>query len=170
MNIILFGFKSVGKTYIGKLLAKTLNISFIDTDELLSKKFNMPCNELYKQLGSKSFLQEEKKVILSLKDTNNSVISCGGQTLLDNDNYLFLKKLGKLVFLKAKKQTLEKRIFQSKNPSFLKDKNIFDKEYNKRKSIYSALEATQINIDNLEEKEIIDILTNLYSKEVKNGK
>lgn len=60
-HIILFGFKSCGKTYLGKKLAQQLGHSFLDTDlileELYAQKYGklLKCPQIYRQEGSKVF-------------------------------------------------------------------------------------------------------------------
>ena len=65
-NIILIGMPSSGKTTIGKLLAKSLNRDFFDSDEEILKIIKLPISDFFKKYGEKEFRKIEKSVISSL--------------------------------------------------------------------------------------------------------
>ena len=68
----------VGKSTLGKIVAKKLNLEFIDTDAKIEEKWLMEISTIFKKKGEKFFrLEEEKEVLKSLKK-NNCVIALGG--------------------------------------------------------------------------------------------
>ena len=78
-NIVLIGFMGVGKTTIGKRVAKKLNRSFIDADEEIEKAFGMPPSEVFKKYGEKTFRDKEREIITHLCTEHKShIISLGG--------------------------------------------------------------------------------------------
>jgi len=135
-NIVLVGFKSSGKTKIGKYLAKQLKRKFIDTDDLLIKKFTMSCPDLMKMHGEKNFRKKERSILNSIK-AENAVIATGGGIVDLKANRDILKKLGKVVFLDLAKEIIFKRINKT-NKSYLsiKGRAYIDEMYEKRKKIY----------------------------------
>ena len=77
-NLVLLGMMGVGKTTLGKIVSKKINLKFIDTDSNIEKKHEMKISEIFKEKGEKFFrLEEEKEVLESLKEIN-SVIALGG--------------------------------------------------------------------------------------------
>ena len=60
-SIVFIGFMGVGKTTIGKLVAKKLYRDFIDIDVELEKEFKMPIPQVFQQLGEKAFREKEKE-------------------------------------------------------------------------------------------------------------
>jgi shikimate kinase len=74
-NITLIGMAGVGKSVIGKELAKELLYRFIDTDELIEKKFNLKLQEIIDQWGEERFLEIEEQTILKLGKLEHSVLS-----------------------------------------------------------------------------------------------
>ena len=60
-NLVLLGMMGVGKSTIGKIVAKKQNLKFIDTDQNIEKKRSMKISEIFKRKGEKFFrLLEEK--------------------------------------------------------------------------------------------------------------
>ncbi|MFH1049912.1 MAG: shikimate kinase [bacterium] len=98
-NIALIGFIGSGKTTIGKLLSEKLNWEFVDTDELIVQKEQIPIREIFRIHGEQYFRNLEKEVLLSMKDKKNVVISCGGGLILDDDNRDILKNISNIFWL-----------------------------------------------------------------------
>ena len=76
--IVLIGFKSVGKTTIGKKLAEMWQLQWFDTDKILEERWGAPVKELFKRLGEKAFRDLEINVLEELLRFNHVVISTGG--------------------------------------------------------------------------------------------
>ena len=85
-NIVLIGFMGVGKTTIGKLVAKELSRSFIDADEEIEKVFGMPPSEVFKKYGEKTFRDKEREIITNLcSEQKLHIISLGGGAFIQDD-------------------------------------------------------------------------------------
>ena len=73
----------VGKSTVGKIVAKKLGLKFIDTDLNVEKKCSMKIKEIFKKKGESFFrLQEEKEIQESLKQ-KESVIALGGGAFMN---------------------------------------------------------------------------------------
>jgi shikimate kinase len=151
MNIILFGFKGAGKSYLGKLLSERLQLHFIDTDRLIEERNGLSCREIALKIGLDGFRVLEKEIILDLKSTK-SVISIGGGTLLDSDNVNHLKTLGHFIYLDTSKEVLKKRWAQDKMPAFFS----FEEMYRERQPVFEKIEAIRVKTDNKTVAEILD--------------
>ncbi|MFB5661970.1 shikimate kinase [Alteribacillus sp. HJP-4] len=77
-SIIFIGFMGVGKTTIGKLVAKKLYRSFIDIDEEIVKEFNMPIPDIFSTFGESVFREKEKELIQHFTNQKLKIISIGG--------------------------------------------------------------------------------------------
>ena len=67
-NLVLLGMMGVGKSTLGKIVAKKQDLIFIDTDLNIEKKYAMKISEIFKNKGEKFFrILEEKEVLESLK-------------------------------------------------------------------------------------------------------
>lgn len=84
-SIVFIGFMGVGKTTIGKLVAKKLYRDFIDVDEEIEKEFKMPPSQIFKTMGEKAFREREKSLITSLSQQKLKIISVGGGAFLQED-------------------------------------------------------------------------------------
>jgi shikimate kinase len=84
-SIVFIGFMGVGKTTIGKLVAKKLFRDFIDVDEEIEKEYGMPVTQIFNKIGEKAFREREKNVITSLCQKKLQIISLGGGAFLQEE-------------------------------------------------------------------------------------
>ena len=74
-NLTLTGMMGVGKSTIGKILAKKLNYNFIDVDKIIEAKEGISINLIFKNKSENYFRKIETEITLSELKKNNSVIS-----------------------------------------------------------------------------------------------
>ena len=110
MNITLIGMAGVGKSVIGKALARRLDYRFIDTDDLIEQEWNLELQEIIDRFGEQRFLEIEEETILKLGPLDRSVISPGGSVIYSEKAMTFLKGNSVVVFLDAPFESIEKRI------------------------------------------------------------
>lgn len=85
-NIVLIGFMGVGKTTIGKLVAKKLYRDFIDVDNELEKMNQMTVSDIFNTLGEKQFRKMEKDFIVdTCTNSRLKIISLGGGAYLQEE-------------------------------------------------------------------------------------
>lgn len=159
-NIILYGLKSVGKTTIGKRLASALKRPFIDTDELIEKRYeetsgkSFSCREIFLRHGEKYFRELESEVLTSLYHFHGAVISLGGSSLVKRRNRKLIKKMGKLLYLHLEKWALKERLLKAPLP-FISTEKEFDEYYDKRALLYEKIRDTKIDLTGESETAII---------------
>lgn len=121
MNLILYGFKSCGKTTLGQSFSKWMGCAFYDTDNLIESLYQLKtgrcisARKIFKSEGEIYFRRLERQTLPLLTHVKNSIIAVGGGLVLDPFNRQALKKLGKLVYLKAKKKPYKKEYFPLNN-------------------------------------------------------
>jgi shikimate kinase len=166
MNLILFGFKNCGKTYFGKLLAEELNLPYIDTDVLIENLSGMPCQKLYSMVGAEVFRQTESEALATLQSISDTIIGVGGGAVIDKKNVNLLKKIGRLVYLKADKDLLKKRTLnQYVLPAYIDPENkegSFEAMYQKRLPIYEGIQTYQISLSDKSNEAVIKELKEIY--------
>jgi shikimate kinase len=111
MNITLVGMPGAGKSHIGRMLAKRLGRTCLETDEALVKEYRLPLPKIVEKLGDKKFLQKEAEVIIShTRGKDDLVISPGGSIVYQSGAMKHLKKISRIVYLQVPLEILEKRI------------------------------------------------------------
>jgi shikimate kinase len=131
MNIILIGFMGAGKTSLAKILAKKLDFKAIDMDTFIVEKSGRKSDiEIFEKDGELAFREYEILVSNEIKDEQNCVITTGGGIVMNQVNIDYLKKNGKVVFLKNSFETSHKRVSEHKPRPLFKDpkkaKALFD--------------------------------------------
>lgn len=166
-NLILFGYKSSGKTFFGSLLAQELGILFIDTDQCIEKLYKKEFQEesnsrqISLKMGEVGFRMLEERVIDDLQEVTNAIIALGGGAVLNPKNCLKLEKLGKLVYLEADKEVIKQRIFNYEIPSFLDPKNpinSFERMYEERRPIYEKISSFKVKVHGKTDQQVLNEL------------
>lgn len=105
-----------GKTTVGQLLAKKINLPFIDLDGYIEQKELLSISEIFVQKGEIYFRRKESLYLNELiNNSNEFVLSLGGGTPCYANNYLLLnKKKSRSFFLKANVNTITERIKEEK--------------------------------------------------------
>lgn len=114
MNIYLIGYRCTGKTTIGNALAKRLNRGFLDTDEMIVAKNKMTIAQMVSENGWEFFREQEHQAVQKASELKNHVVATGGGAMLDPKNVAAIKKTGKVVWLKARPETIEKWMVKDK--------------------------------------------------------
>ena len=89
-NICLIGLPHSGKTIIGQRLYKKFNKGFIDTDDIIRKKYDCDLASLIQKYGQNHFLQIERDTVQSLI-CENMIISTGGSVIYHKSTMEHLK-------------------------------------------------------------------------------
>lgn len=124
MRLFLIGYMGVGKTTIGRELAKTLNIEFIDLDHFIQNRYSKEINQIFKDEGESRFREIENKILKEVSSFENVLISTGGGTPCFFDSMDVMNKRGLTIYMKSSPELLAKRLMISnkdKRP-LLKDK------------------------------------------------
>ncbi|KKT35738.1 MAG: Shikimate kinase [Parcubacteria group bacterium GW2011_GWA2_44_12] len=114
MNLLLTGYRGAGKTTIGAIIAKKLNRTFIDIDDLIEQREGKSIKEIFEQRGWQYFREIEKEVVKELCEVNGAVIAVGGGTFMYDEN-LCLKENSKIALLVAPVEVLADRIGNDPN-------------------------------------------------------
>ena len=128
--ITLIGMMGTGKSKIGYLLARELNLKFYDTDRLIEKQFNASIKTLFQVNGEKFFRKIEKEKIkqtinnlIQLK--HRAIISIGGGDFVNSETREFLLNTTKVIWLNTPVDVLISRVGDgSKRPMIKGDVRI----------------------------------------------
>jgi len=165
-NLVLLGMMAVGKTTLGKIVAKKQELKFIDIDASIEKKNSMTIKEIFKKKGEKFFRVEEENEILKSLEKNNCVIALGGGAFMNKTVRENILKNAISIWLSVDIKTLNQRIKWNRKRPLLKEENNQKKItelYAERKNIYK-LANHQIACDKLSKKNIAEKIIALYEK------
>jgi shikimate kinase len=160
-NILFIGFMGVGKTTIGKEVARKLSRDFVDIDEEIEKEFNMPTTEIFKKIGEQAFREKEKSLIEHYSQQELKIISVGGGAFLQEEIRKICLANCIVLFLDLSWEYWKERIgliidsrpvLQGRTPSEIQEL------FNSRQEIYSY-HHLKVNTDALDVEEIVDYVT-----------
>jgi len=118
-NVILIGMMGAGKTTVGKLLAKQLGKTFIDSDEEIQRRTGVTIPHIFDVEGEAGFRQRESAVLQDLMQRHDVVLATGGGAVLSPQNREVLKQGGVIVYLKSNVHDLWQRTRHDHNRPLL---------------------------------------------------
>ena len=118
-NIFLVGLMGAGKSTIGRHLAKSLGLEFVDSDHEIERRTGASIPLIFDVEGEAGFRQREKKVIDELSRRSGIVLATGGGVVLDPDNRARLRERGQVVYLYATVEQLLTRTAKDRNRPLL---------------------------------------------------
>ena len=164
-NLVLLGMMGVGKTGIGKYVAKKLKINFFDIDKLIEKKNEMKITEIFKTKGEIYFRKEEEVVTIKYLNKKTSIISLGGGGFINNK--IRKKVLSECisVWVNINLEIIYARLKNSKKRPLIykNNQNNIGKIFMETKKIYSLADH-EINCDILNLNKISNKIIKLYEE------
>jgi shikimate kinase len=164
-NLVLLGMMGSGKSTIGYLLSKNLNIELNDIDEIIEKEEGCKISEIFEKRGEGYFRKIEEKITLKLLGSNKKIISLGGGGFI-NDNIRNEVLSNHISFwLDWNNSTLINRIKRSKKRpiAFNLTENQIKKIISERSKIYSMANY-KINCEKFSKDEIVKKIKDIYEK------
>jgi len=119
LNIFLIGLMGSGKSTIGRHLAKSLELEFVDSDHEIERRTGANIPLIFDVEGEAGFRQREKKIIDELTQRRGVVLATGGGAVLDPDNRAHLRGRGKVIYLYATVEQLLNRTAKDRNRPLL---------------------------------------------------
>ena len=165
-NIVLIGMMGSGKSTIGHLLSKTIDLKFVDIDKVIEKETGLKIHSIFEKRGEVYFRNLEEKITLNLLKEEKKILSLGVGAFLNNNIRKEISENNLSFWLSWKSSTLIKRIYKNrKRPlAFDLSKNDLRKLITKRSKIYSEANY-RINCESLSKSMIVKKIINLYEKD-----
>ncbi|HMK65559.1 MAG TPA: shikimate kinase [Thermodesulfobacteriota bacterium] len=168
MQIILIGYRCTGKSSVGRQLAEKLDLTFYDTDQMITAHIGKSIRELVAEKGWAAFRREEKNIIDKIAFWGPAVIALGGGAILDPENRATIRASGTVIWLSAGLETILKRMssdsLNADNRPSLTDKSWHEEvreTLEQRISIYRDLALMQVDTEG---KSIEEISSEIVSK------
>ncbi len=116
MNIFLIGMMGSGKSAVAKELAEVLNYDLLDLDRKIVEKYGKSIENIFLEDGEVVFRRYESDTAKQLKFTKPTVIATGGGFPVREENRKWMKKNGKIVWLKCVPEVILERIKDEDRP------------------------------------------------------
>lgn len=165
-TVVLVGMMGVGKTSIGRYLAKALNVPFKDSDHEVEQASGCSVSDIYEMYGEQAFVDVEKRIIKRLMDEPPHVLSTGVGSFIPQESRDLFAQKGISIWLDASYETLLPRVKRRDHRPQLEvkdeDKEAILKHYiDEYYPIYAEADY-RINCDNqLPDKTVAKILEEL---------
>jgi Shikimate kinase len=114
-RIFLVGYMGAGKTTLGKALAHRMNLSHIDTDNYIEKRYHKKISEIFSSEGEERFRDIEHRIIKEIAEIEDVVVSTGGGLPCFNNNMAVMNNFGITVYLETSAEELAARLNESKS-------------------------------------------------------
>ena len=169
----IIGMMGAGKSKLGYIVSKSLNVNFYDIDDLIEKELNTSIKELFKSHGEAYFRSvEEAKIEIVIKNAvkknEKAIISIGGGAFDNQYSRELLLKNTKVIWLNVPTDILIKRIGDGSKRPMIKgniEKSIT--EILSKRVKYYSLSHHQLNAYNLTQKQITEKMIQFISPENK---
>ncbi len=99
-----------GKSTLGRKLAETLSLGFVDTDIFLENRFRQRVQDMFASVGEETFRRRERIVAEELSGMEDTVIATGGGLPCFHDNIELLLDAGHVLYLDSSDEALAARL------------------------------------------------------------
>ena len=165
-NIVFLGMMGSGKTSIGLLISKKLNLQFYDIDQIIEKELEMNISDIFEKKGEKFFRDIEEKTTLKILKKKWIVISLGGGAFINKKIREEILKNHLSFWLNWNSKTLIQRIKKNiKRPIALKSSTSELIDLIKKRSVVYSKSKYKINCEKLTKNEIVNEIINIYENE-----
>ena len=113
-RIILIGYMGSGKTTVGKVLSRELNLPFYDLDWYIENRMHKSIHQIFEEKGEEGFRKIERNLLHEVAEFENVIISCGGGTPSVFDNIGYINQQGESVYLKCRADVLSAHLRMGK--------------------------------------------------------
>lgn len=114
-HIFLYGPSGAGKSTIGQMLARTLKLPFIDSDQVLEQSAGRTIPQVAEEQGMPVVRDLETAVLKQIVSDKDSVVALGGGALLRDENRMLVEQNGRVILLTAGLSTLIERLRNDPN-------------------------------------------------------
>lgn len=119
-SIVMVGLMGCGKSSVGRRLAASLQIPFVDADDAIEEAADMSIPEIFALHGEDYFRNGERRVIERLLNGGPQVLATGGGAFMSKETRANIRNSGFSIWLKAELPVLMRRVMKRENRPLLK--------------------------------------------------
>lgn len=152
-HIFLIGMPGSGKSSLGKRVAASLRLPYVDTDDLLREIFHKDTKTILEEYGEAQFRNAESNILIKLCNVDPMIISTGGGLPLKELNQNIMKAHGTIILIDRPLASIKSNIRFEKRPLLKGDSmQLLEQMYEVRMPTYrSCAEYTVDNLSNISE-------------------
>ena len=163
-NIVLVGMPGCAKSTVGVILAKTLGLSFTDTDLLICAKEEDTLQNIIEEKGLSYFEAVENEVGETLK-VKNTVVATGGSMIMYEKAMAHLKEIATVVYINVSLSELKRRLVNIKTRGItFAEGETLDDIFDIRTPLYQKYADITVNADDFTIEETVTKLTEMLNK------
>ncbi len=126
-NIVFIGPMGSGKSTIGRRVADTLSMGFVDCDQELEQRLGVDVGLIFDIEGESGFRERENRILTELCNRENTVIATGGGVVMSADNCAMIRQRGFVVYLETPVEEQLNRLYLDKKRPLLQTPDRKDK-------------------------------------------
>lgn len=168
-NVYLIGFMGVGKSAVGRALARALKMQFIDSDWAIEQAAGKPISQIFAEEGEAAFRGMERAFIESGHPGEGAVVSCGGGLPVQPGMAQLLRNRGVVICLFASPETIVRRTVGNPKRPLLNVENPEERIrelMTEREPIYMQA-AIGVSTEGRTIPEVVKSITRIYRRELK---
>lgn len=150
-NIILIGMPGAGKSTLGVVMAKILNMDFLDCDLLIQKQAGTTLQHIIDERGTDGFIAVENRVLSGVR-VENTIISTGGSAVYSSEAMAHLSETGRIVYLEISPEELKLRLGDLHERGVVMKDGIggdLDKLFAEREPLYKQFADVTVDVNGL---------------------
>jgi shikimate kinase len=122
-SFFLIGPMGAGKSTIGRQLARSLHLNFLDSDREIEARTGVDIPLIFELEGESGFRKREREIIGELTGRPGIVLATGGGAILDKENRHWLSSRGRVIYLHTSVEQQLKRTAYDRNRPLLQTEN-----------------------------------------------
>jgi len=159
---VLVGPMGVGKTTVGKKLAKELGTHFTDTDRLISSEHG-PIESIFSRLGEAGFRQIESEVLARALSGSGVVATGGGVVTIPSNRDLL--QAHSVIYLSTKDKHIPARANRKSRPLLASGNGSWEQIYEQRKPLYSLVSSVEVDTTGKSLSEVVSEISVLVRQQ-----
>ena len=141
MIVYLVGMPGAGKTVVGRELAGTLGVPFIDLDAEIEREAGKPVSQIFADEGEAAFRAMEAAALVKAGTSDPAVVSCGGGVVLEPANRITLRNTGTAVYLDVPIEELRERVRPAADRPLIREEGDLERLLEARGPLYREFAA-----------------------------
>jgi shikimate kinase len=167
--VALVGLMGVGKTTIGRRLADSTGVRFLDADEEIEKAAALSVADIFSSYGESGFRDGEQKVIARLLEEGPQILATGGGAFVQAQTREVIRNRAITVWLKTDLKVIARRVANKTHRPLLHNRDPMDvlKEHEEKRYPFYALADITVDTGDHSHAKSVDLVLNALSEFLK---